>query len=382
MARARSRPQPPYTPAVVKLAQLHFDPRNPRFPPGLDGEDEQAVLAYMLDDASLTDLIASIAEQGYFPGEPVLICPEPELDEHTQPPVPSPGDTYHVIEGNRRLAALRLLHDPARAPARRQSITQMAADTEVSEDIPVIIFPTRNAILDYLGYRHVTGIKEWDPLAKAQYLSDIRARWADEERPTDLRSLGRAIGSNAAYVGRLLVGVALIRRVQTFLEEKGLDTTRLPFSLLTTALNYDDIVEFLGIAPDDPDLNGVDDDRLRDLVKWLFVPSRPGPRPGTQSTVLGESRNIRYLNVAVRSERAVVAMNEGQSARQAARLAVDPPRVFSEALEEGRRHLRLAQEQLPEVPDPTPDDRDAAIDIQARISGIIEAIGRPDPRAE
>jgi hypothetical protein len=171
------------------------------------------------------------------------------------------------------------------------------------------------------------------------------------------------------------VGVALIRRVGPFLEAQGLDLRRLSFSLLTTSLNYDDIVGFLGIAADDPDLDGLDDERLRDLVTWLFVPTSPGPQPGLETTVLGDSRNMRYLNVAVTSERAVAAMkNEGVPARQAAKLAVDPPRVFSESLVEGRRNVRLAQEQLPEVPAPTGDDRDVASDLRERVEVILEAM--------
>lgn len=377
MPRARARPQPPFTSAQVKIGQLRFDAGNPRFPPGLDGHDEAAVLSYMLDDASLLDLIGSIAEQGFFPGEPLLICPEQDLPEDQQPPPPSSDDVYRVIEGNRRLAALRLLRDPAHAPARRQAIERLAGEVDLPDDAPAIIFPTRDSILDYLGYRHVTGIKEWDPLAKAQYLEDLRRRWGEEGRPTDLRSLARSIGSSAPYVGRLLVGVALIRRVQPFLEQHDLEPQSIPFSLLTTALNYEDIVDFLGISPNDPDLDGLDDERLEDLVTWLFVPTRhpPGAEP---ATVLGDSRNMRFLNIAVTSERAVAAMKEeAVPARQAARLAVDPPKVFSESLVEGRRHVRVAQEQLPEVPAPSRDDRDVASDLRDRVDVILEKM--PDP---
>ena len=39
----------------------------------------------MLDDASLTDLAGSIATQSFFPGEPLLVCPEPELSEEVEP---------------------------------------------------------------------------------------------------------------------------------------------------------------------------------------------------------------------------------------------------------------------------------------------------------
>src|SRR4051812_31128404 len=106
------RRQPPYLSTELRLDQLFFDPQNPRFPPGLDGTDLQAVLAYMLSDASLLDLTASIAEQGFFPGEPLLVAPTVDLPNNGGPPAPSDNDRFYVIEGNRRLASIWLLAHP------------------------------------------------------------------------------------------------------------------------------------------------------------------------------------------------------------------------------------------------------------------------------
>ena len=57
------------------IDQLHFDPLNPRVPELVDGTNEEQVLRWMLSDASLLDLMGSIAEHGYFPGEPLLLAP-------------------------------------------------------------------------------------------------------------------------------------------------------------------------------------------------------------------------------------------------------------------------------------------------------------------
>lgn len=46
----------------------------------------------MLDDGEAQDLMSSIGQQDYFPGEPLLV-------------VSAGNDSFIVVEGNRRLAA-------------------------------------------------------------------------------------------------------------------------------------------------------------------------------------------------------------------------------------------------------------------------------------
>jgi hypothetical protein len=121
------------------IDELHFDPQNPRIPEGVDGTSDEQVLRWMLSDATLLDLMGSIAEHGYFAGEPLLLAPrEPE--------------GYTVVEGNRRLAAVRLLLHPEQAPLRQSSVQQLA-DSAPNKPTHVygVLFPDRDSILDYLG---------------------------------------------------------------------------------------------------------------------------------------------------------------------------------------------------------------------------------------
>ena len=59
--------------------------------------------------------------------------------------------------------------------------------------LPVLKFKERNEILDYLGYRHITGIKQWSSLAKAKYLKELRERKPD----MSFKELAKSIGSRA-----------------------------------------------------------------------------------------------------------------------------------------------------------------------------------------
>src|ERR1700730_12102676 len=89
----------------LPIDDLLFDPKNPRFPFTLDGDNEEEVMEWMLKDATIVELMGSIGVKGYFPGEPLLVVPSKKSDK------------FYVVEGNRRLCAVKLLNKPHLAPS-------------------------------------------------------------------------------------------------------------------------------------------------------------------------------------------------------------------------------------------------------------------------
>ena len=59
-------------PVVMPIENLLLDGKNPRLPSRLSDGSEDDILRWMLQISSVTDLIRSIGEQGYFDGEPLL----------------------------------------------------------------------------------------------------------------------------------------------------------------------------------------------------------------------------------------------------------------------------------------------------------------------
>lgn len=102
-------------------------------------------------------------KNGFFPGEPLIAVKE--------------GDKYTVVEGNRRLTAVKLIHNPYecdRPSSRMIEIAESAKDKlGTLEKLPVIVRDTRAEILPYLGFRHITGVKQWEPLSKARYIEQL-----------------------------------------------------------------------------------------------------------------------------------------------------------------------------------------------------------------
>ena len=219
------------------LTNLHFDPENPRLPERLRHAAEPAVLEYLLLECNLIELMLSIGQQDFFVGEPLLVVPRAE-------------GGLTVVEGNRRLGSLKLLQAGVHAPVMPNQVAQAREVANFHPTlIPVLEFQHRDEILTYLGYRHITGIKEWDALAKARYLRQLRAKHTGDHA-TVHKALAREIGSKAAHVAKLLTGLTLLEHARDtgLLSRLKLQEDDIPFSLLTTGIGYEKLCNFIGLG--------------------------------------------------------------------------------------------------------------------------------------
>src|SRR5262249_38085216 len=104
-----NNPMPNLKEVVPKrVDELLLDPQNPRFPPDLDTADRGDPLRHFEESYNLDELAESMLAEGFFAEEPLLTIPSGD------------GDARIVVEGNRRLATLKLLLDEgSRATVRR-----------------------------------------------------------------------------------------------------------------------------------------------------------------------------------------------------------------------------------------------------------------------
>ena len=65
---------------TIGLGELKLDPQNPRIPKSLrdSNPSEVDLINYMLLDASLIELMLAIGQNGYFPGEQLLVVKDDE----------------------------------------------------------------------------------------------------------------------------------------------------------------------------------------------------------------------------------------------------------------------------------------------------------------
>ena len=316
----------------IQTVDLNFDPKNPRFYRLNDPSSVQAVIEEMLDDESVQDLMLSIGQKGYFEGEPLLVTRE--------------NDKLIVVEGNRRLAAVKLLSSQLLPPARRRAgVAQILNEIAVTPptELPCIEYPTRREVMRYLGYRHITGIKEWDALSKAKYLADIRSEfYASQTQLEQMKSLARDIGSRSDYVAQLLTALGLYIRAESELFfDLPMSANDVEFSYLTTALSYKKITDWLGLAGrTDIDMPNLDSGNLKRAFGWMFPKDRQG------NTIIGESRNLNQLADIVGNPDAVRILEESGKLSEAYLYSEGPQLALVRALDQAQERVQVVWSML------------------------------------
>ena len=93
----------------VAIDDVRLDLDNYRIP--TKPEDEAAALQYLFDSEDVMDAAQSILRNGYFDNEVPIV-------------IEAPDGSYVVLEGNRRVSALKALRDPGLAPGHEAKVRQ------------------------------------------------------------------------------------------------------------------------------------------------------------------------------------------------------------------------------------------------------------------
>lgn len=345
----------------LSVSLLDFDPTNPRFSPEIAGGPEGELVERFIREERLLEILNSIADQGYFQGEPLLAVPVPNTDR------------YQVIEGNRRLAALKLLNGLVQVPPGRTSIEEACEQARHKPaEVPCLVFDNEDGILRYLGFRHITGIKSWSSLQKARYIKKLRDKfYLNVDSKQQMTALAREIGSRGDYVAQMLTALNLYERAEAnnFYGVQGLNPQEIEFSLLSTAISYSNIVEYIGLE-NRQDMVGknIRDESLKNLMTWLFVAR------GNQKTILGDSRNLKQLAAVVESESAIKVLIEDGNLDTAFQLSRGPAQALSLTLKAIERKLNEAWTWMPQVEQPETGDEDVADSVRKRAIELRDAI--------
>lgn len=140
----------------VGLDRIFLDLENPRHEPY---ETQGEVIDYLCKHENILPLAKDIAANGLNPIEQFALIPD--TDSGSDPA------TYFVAEGNRRICALKLLHDPDLAPAKvRKSFEQAAKNWGGVSPLPCVVFEDRDAVDLWLtrihdGEQEGMGRRKW-----------------------------------------------------------------------------------------------------------------------------------------------------------------------------------------------------------------------------
>lgn len=298
-------------PKRVPLEALRLDWRNPRLPPEQQRPDaDQLDLALYIDKRyNPLEVAQSIARHGYFESEPLIAVEE--------------DGCLVVVEGNRRLTALLGLSDQRfRDAMARQTRgwAQVQLSIPLPALLPIVLVGERKSITPLLGFRHISGIKEWEPFAQARYIADL----VDEEDYT-LDEIAELVGRPHLEVKAMYRDHEIVRQASEFF---GLDTSRVSqdFGVFNAAMNIRNLRVYIG-APTAGTVTTTEwpiaEDRKTNLQRLLVY--MYGDSHG-RGRVLPESRMLRELGrvLADGSGRAEAALRETGDISEALEALTEP----------------------------------------------------------
>lgn len=338
----------------AKVADLQLDLENPRHPDGKFDDDFDA-LTSLIEGADVDELVQAIGNSGWLDYEPLVVLRK--------------GN--YVLEGNRRLAALRLLRDSA-----LQAEFGITAPDPLNlgakpEYVRVLFVDSRAEARDFIGFKHVNGPHKWDSLAKAKFA------WAwirDPDGGLTLDQIAKRLGDSHNTVARLVNAFIVLQQAQDLGFDLGARTkTNFSFSHLYTALPRPNVREYLGLVqppaellPDSP----VPADRGEQLLKfmtWLYG-------QGAQKTIIvSQNPNLNELIDVLGNTTARSMLESDRDLSLAYAQVEDRGRRFAERLYALNKAARGAAEAVSDY-EYNVDLHEMAMNIQRSVRNLVTSM--------
>lgn len=315
----------------MNVSDLAFDIRNPRLPEFdlTDTTPEAEVIRILWEMMDVRELVMSIAASGFFPHEPLIVAEE--------------GDKNVVIEGNRRLAAVKLLLHPDLAEEVDAEIPTLVEMIRKELEALPIIRETREGAWRYLGFKHVNGPAKWSSYAKSKYIAEVHRKY-----DINLKDIGKQIGDTHKTVQRLYRGLMVIEQAekQKLFSRDDRWRRHFSFSHLYTGIDYPGIGGFIGLSSAvDESPEPVPADKigeLRELCLWMYGSKKKGKPPLIEQ----QNPDLRYLELVVANKEAIAALRAGETLYTAYEIGKSSSNVFEESLAASRRNLEKARSKL------------------------------------
>ena len=277
---------------LISVEKLLLDDENPRLPERLRETSQSEILQYLYNHAALDELAQSYLDNGFFDHEPLIV--QRGEDER-----------YVVVEGNRRLAALKVLHHSSEEDELCfGTIDPSKEELDGLREIPCCLIADRDAVHAYVGFRHIGALKTWPPEAKARYLLSEVNQLEKKNIANPFRELGRRVGSNAQGIRNSYLAIRILLHAR---EEFDIDVSYVQesrFGVWLRCMNSADIRKHIGLGQTqtyndiEQALSGINEEHLAEVLRDLKI------EPGEGRAVLGDSRDVTVYGRALMDERA------------------------------------------------------------------------------
>jgi len=228
---------------TAQVISLQLDPKNPRIPELGKSPSQREIAAELIRHDDAYDLARSIAEQGYFPTETLIATKER-------------GELV-ILEGNRRLTALKCLLSPAFAPEdyeKRFHLLQSKADLESIRKVRISIAPSRELAVPIIIARHTTsGIQRWETAQQAKFVATLVSPDMTIDDVAKHYGISRSDVVNAVKL-HTLYQIACTLDLPDDILTQVRNPRRFSMSTLERLANSSKVPEFLGTTFDDSGL--------------------------------------------------------------------------------------------------------------------------------
>ena len=346
---------------LMSVADLAFDLENPRLAEYnmKENPSDSDVMTFLWETMDVREIVLSIAASGFFQNEPLIATQE--------------CGKNIVIEGNRRLAAVKALLEPALLEGRRPSIPKIDEDAKHALRVLPIIFQSREDSWRYIGFKHVNGPAKWSSYAKAQYIAMVRRKY-----DISLADISNQIGDTHQTVQRLFRGIVVIEQAERMGVFSRTDrfNRHFSFSHIYTGIGYRNIREFLGLGPesneDEEPVPPSKEKELGQLFLWIYG-SKVNDIP---PVVKSQNPDLRYLNVVVGDRPATAALRTRGDLHYAYEVSRPSQNVFEESLQEAKANLEKARGILSTGYDGSDDLLAVARDVANTADDLFEEMRR------
>ena len=315
----------------MKVSDLAFDIKNPRLAEFdlTDNSTEAEVIWVLWEAMDVRELVLSIAASGFFRHEPLIVAQE--------------SGKNVVIEGNRRLAAVKVLLEPTLAKNQKADVPAINQEArQALEEVPTV-HGTRKDAWRYLGFKHVNGPAKWSSYAKSRYIADVHRNFGIK-----LEDIAKQIGDTHKTVQRLFRGLMVIEEAERLRVFRREDRWRrhFAFSHLYTGLDYPGISSFIGLRPES--IEGEEPvplekkGELRELCLWMYGSKKEKTPPVIET----QNPHLRQLDAVVSNKEAIAALRSGHDLAYAFEASRPSGTVFEESLLASKRELQKARGML------------------------------------
>ena len=205
--------------------------------------------------------------------------------------------------------------------------------------------PDRASVKSYLGFRHVTGIKEWKPAEKAQFIAELI-----EKDKLTYEKVRRRIGSKLPTVRQNYISYRLLLQMESQSDRVDVQKVEERFSVLYLAIRSDGVRKYLSInieADAKTAKNPVPKsklDQLENFARWLFGDKKQEPlftdsrRVDEFGKILSNRKAVEYLERTAKPSFGVAKRMAGVSESEVARHIETAADEAEEALRAAHTH--------------------------------------------